>query len=131
MEKLVISILAVLALSNSYAQSTDEITKTRFGELLISEEATHINGNSIEGLQYLNPLYLLSRKQLADSDVILIAQPLGNNCPGKFTFLILDSNGARTTPLFGTCFDDIPSPIQAGEAIAFNMVNLGGEGSTL
>ena len=131
MNKLVIGVFATLALSNSYAQSTDEITKTRFGEVIISEEETNINGKNIEDLQYLNPIYLLNRTELASSDVILIAQPLGNNCPGKFKFLIIDNNGARTTPLFGTCYDDIPTPIQAGEAVAFNMVNLGGEGTTL
>ena len=61
MNKLVIGVFATLALSNSYAQSTDEITKTRFGEVIISEEETNINGKNIEDLQYLNPIYLLNR----------------------------------------------------------------------
>lgn len=117
--------------SHAFAQFDTVKINTRFGELTSGEYGElAFKGKIIAPeVAVASKAYILSTYELEDFDVIFISQAYGTACPGKFVFVTVSSEGAKASPIFGTCYDDGDvEPVQIGETIAFSMKELGGKG---
>ena len=117
---------------NASAQFDPVKIATRFGELRSGENSElKFKGKKIlPEVSVFSEAYVLSTHKLESADVVLISQAAGTACPGQFVFVTVSAEGAKATPVFGTCYDDDVKAIQTGETIAFSMKKLGGKGSS-
>ncbi len=117
-----------LALADGDSFSID----TRFGSLKTAPDSQLMhNGRALSPrVTVPSPAYVVSIHRLANADVILIAQPSGANCPGKYVFLTLNAAGSKVSQPFGTCYDDNPRPMQKGESIIVLLRRADGSGAT-
>ena len=127
------SILVALAIvvAHASAQADSVAIPTRFGELKTNADGDLLfKGKGLSSTVNIpSSAYVISTYKLQASDVVLISQAAGNACPGQFVFVSVSAEGAKTSPVFGTCYDDEVKPVQAGESISFTMKKSGGKGS--
>ncbi|MES2047094.1 MAG: hypothetical protein V4447_01740 [Pseudomonadota bacterium] len=119
--------------SNTFAQADIVKIPTRFGELKTnSNSSLQFKGKTVvPEVTIISDAYVLSTYKLESSDVIFASQAAGNSCPGQFVFITVSTEGAKSTPVFGTCYDDGDTkPIQIDQTIAFSMKKMGGKGTS-
>lgn len=125
--------IASMACSTAYPDDAKPIS-TRYGPLSYDGDAQLIfKGQKITPFVEHDPYALASpiaAFKFLNSDVILLQQTQGNNCPGNFVFVTVTSGAAKATSNFGTCADDNTDPIQSGETISFSMPKISGQGSS-
>jgi hypothetical protein len=134
MKKIILGLLTLLSINSVQAESSanEDAANTRFGEITFTENFTaSFNGKEIDGVSFIQPHYLIGRFELKSSDVILYQEPGGSACAGSYSYIIVDNEGARTTPGFGTCYHFDVVPIQVGETVSFSMPKAGNEGAVL
>lgn len=124
--------MALLLASGTLAQANQGsfIIDTRFGSLKTASDSSLLhNQRAINPrVSVPSPASVISIHRLANADVILIAQPTGANCPGKYVFLTVTAAGSKVGQPFGTCFDDNPRPIQKGDTIMLLLRRADGSG---
>lgn len=114
------------------SSANKDAVNTRFGDITFTEDFTaNFDGKEIDGIEFIQPHYVLGRFELKSSDIVLYLEPGGSACPGFYSFIIVDNKGARTTSSFGTCYYYEGIPIQIGDTVLFSMPKLGNEGSVL
>lgn len=132
MSKLYLS-MALLLASATLAQANEDSFSidTRFGSLKTAPDSQLMhNGRALSPrLSVPSPASVVSIHRLANADVILIAQPTGPDCPGKYVFLTLTATGSKVGQPFGTCYDDNTRPMQKGESIILLLRRADGSGA--
>lgn len=126
--------MALWLASATLAQATEDSfsINTRFGSLKTAPDTQLMhNGRALSPrLSVPSPASVVSIHRLANADVILIAQPTGPDCPGKYVFLTLTATASKVGQQFGTCYDDNPRPMQKGESIIVLLRRADGSGAT-
>ena len=124
-------IAVAIVVVNAPAQADPVTISTRFGDVKTDGNGElQFKGKVVSPVvSIVSSAYVLATFKLQTSDVVFISQAAGNTCPGQFVYVTVTPEGAKSTPVFGTCYDDNIKPVQVGESIAFAMKKLGGKGS--
>ena len=114
----------------AHAHEFEVTLKTRYGILKTNESFELMyKGKPIPGAYLPSTAYLAGEFKLSESDLLLISGG-GNACPGHYVYVTIDKAGARATPSFGTCYDEMTTPVQQGDVIAFSMPKLSRKGTS-
>jgi hypothetical protein len=127
---------ALLVVSTSASCATAKpdrfVVKTRYGDVTADSTSAMVFRNAM--VQPLvvasNRLMVVSTIELKDIDVVLVQQPQGAGCQGRFVFVTISATEAKATPAFGTCVDEQAKPMLEHDEITFEMSNQDGKGTT-
>lgn len=95
---------------------------TRFGALKINDENVLLYKNRPLNpeIQGNNSLSVVGTYQLGNSDVVLVQNNGGTDCPALLYFVTVSASGVKATPAFGTC-NDLINVKQIADSISVTM----------
>ena len=121
-----------MSASCAAAKPDEFIIKTRYGDITSDSTSAMIFRNAMVQpfVVASNRLMVISTIELKDSDVVLVQQPQGADCQGRFVFVTITATEVKATPAFGTCVDEHAKPTLEHDEITFEMSNPDGKGTT-
>jgi hypothetical protein len=114
----------ILALASSGLAQNSQLleTKTRFGTLALDDQnELTFNSRPLEPPIRVNSSMDLGEPfHIGATDVVLVIDYGGTACPVQYYFVTANKSGAKATPAFGTCEEEI-SIQHSGDSILVTM----------